>query len=69
MLDSVRSTLLTLRALPPLLPAQGFDKDNSNFYNRWVSQCLGWGSYLAKLTFLSTDVPYISGTNLGWGSF
>jgi hypothetical protein len=30
---------------------------------------LGWGSYLAKLTFLSTVFQYISGTDLGWGSF
>ena len=32
-------------------------------------QGLGWGSYLANLTFISTDFQYISSTSLGWGSF
>jgi hypothetical protein len=32
-------------------------------------QGLGWGSCLAKLTFLSTVFQYISGTSLGWGRF
>ena len=36
---------------------------------RTASQGLGWGSYLAKLTFLSSDFQYISGTSLGWGRF
>jgi hypothetical protein len=30
---------------------------------------LGWGSCLARLTFLSTGFQYISGTSRGWGSF
>jgi hypothetical protein len=34
-----------------------------------LRQSLGWGSCLAKLTFLSTGFKYISGTSLGWGSF
>ena len=32
-------------------------------------QGLGWGSYLAKLTFLSTVFQYMYGTSLGWDSF
>ena len=29
---------------------------------------LAWASYVAKLTFISTVLPYICSTSLGWGS-